>query len=286
MDQKKYCTWDAHVHLFPERMLEAVWQWFENFGVDMPYRGISHRDLTAELAGMGVEKAFLLLYAHRPGISLELNRWLHGFCLENPIYLPFGCVHPGDENLGLVIEEALDKYNFHGFKLHFLVLEMRADDPSFTPIYRALEKRGKTLVVHASTAPIQAPWLGMDTIEPVLAAHPGLNVQIAHLGHFELERAAALMEKYPRLYLDTAWGMGNSSIEVDPAPIRELILEFPDRVVYGSDFPIIMEDPRLTVDRILDLSLPEKINEAVLAGNASKMIGWSGRPQGGSGPGF
>lgn len=272
MAEKRYTIWDAHVHLFPPRMFQAIWRWFEKFGVNMPYRGLSHTRLTRHLAVMGVEKAFLLAYAHKAGISLDINRWISGFCLRNPMYLPFGCVHPNDPDLDRVIEEALDKYNFYGFKIHYLVMEMRADAPEFTPIYKALERRGKALVVHASTAPIPAPWLGMDTIEPVLAAYPGMTVQIAHLGHFELEKVFILMRKYPNLYLDTAWALGNNSIEVDREAIRDLILEFPRRIVYGSDFPIIMEDPCLTVEKILNLSLPEKINEDLLSGNAAGMI--------------
>jgi len=276
--ERRHVIWDAHVHLFPPRMFQAIWRWFERFGVSMPYRGLSQAKLTGHLAGMGVEKAFLLAYAHKAGISLDINRWINGFCKKNPMYLPFGCVHPDDPDLDRVIEEALDRFNFCGFKIHYLVMEKRADAPELAPIYSALEDRGKALVAHASTAPVPAPWLGMDTIEPVLSAYPGLTVQIAHLGHFELDKVFRLMKKYPNLYLDTAWALGNSSIEVDSEAIRDLILEFPSRIVYGSDFPIIMEDPRLTVDRILGLSLPENIIEALLRENAAKMINTLGGP--------
>lgn len=272
MEEKRHRLWDAHVHLFPARLFKAIWQWFEKFGIFMPYKGLSHQKLTGQLTGMGVERAFLLVYAHKENISLEINRWVHRFCLKNPMYLPFGCVHPRDDNLGEVIEEALDRYDFPGFKIHYMVLEMRPDDPVFTPIYKALEKRGKGLVAHASTAPIPGPWLGMDKIEPVLADHPGMTVQVAHLGHYELDRAAELMRKYSNLYLDTAWALGNNQMNVDREEIRELFLEFPGRVLYGSDFPIIMEDPRQTVERIIELSLPENITEAVFSGNARNII--------------
>lgn len=267
-----FTIWDAHVHLFPDRLFRAIWGWFEKFSISMPYTGLSRKEITVHLAGMGVEKAFLLVYAHKAGISLEINRWLYRFCRENPMYLPFGCVHPGDPNLELVIGEALDRYGFYGFKIQYQVLEMRADDPAFNPVYRALESRGRALVAHASTAPIPGPWLGMDKIEPVLAAYPGMTVQVAHLGHFEVGRAATLLRKYPNLYLDTAWGLGNSTMEVNLDEIRDLILEFPDRVVYGSDFPIIMEDPRLTVEKIKQLSLPGPVTRGVLSDNAKGMV--------------
>ncbi|MFZ5633807.1 MAG: amidohydrolase family protein [Bacillota bacterium] len=270
--ETKHIIWDAHVHLFPGRLFKAIWQWFEKFGVEMPYRGLSNNRITGRLANMGVEKAFLLVYAHKPDVSAGINRWLSGFCRKNPMYLPFGCIHPHDRNLAGVIEEALDGYGFYGLKIHYLVAGMRPDAPEFTPIYRALERRGKALVAHASIAPIPGPWLGMDIFGRVLAAHPGMTVQLAHMGHFELDKVTVLMRKYPNLYLDTAWAMGNSTIQVDPGPVRELILEFPDRILYGSDFPIIMEDPRRTVDRLMKLSLGDEITGAVLRGNAEKLI--------------
>lgn len=272
MEEKRYRIWDAHVHLFPPRLFKAIWQWFDRFGVNMPYRGLSIEKLTGHLVNMGVERASLLVYAHKKDVSAGINKWLSEFCKKNPMYLPFGCVHPHDGNLESVIEDALDRYNFCGFKIHYLVAEMRPDAPEFTPIYRALEKRGRVLVAHASMMPIPGPWLGMDIFERVLAAHPGMTVQLAHMGHYELDKVAVLMRKYPNLYLDTAWALGNSVFRVDLEAIRDLVLEFPDRIVYGSDFPIIMEDPYLTVEKILKLSLPGNVTEAVLWGNAERMV--------------
>jgi predicted TIM-barrel fold metal-dependent hydrolase len=193
------------------------------------------------------------------------------------MYLPFGCVHPGDRNLGGIIEEALDVFAFRGLKIHCMVAGVKADDPSCTPIYRELEKRGRMLVIHAGTAPLPSPWLGLDSLERVLEAHPGMIVQLAHLGHFEMDRAARLLETYPGLYLDTAWAMGNSYMKVDPGAVRDLITGFPDRILYGSDFPIIPEDPLIGVEKLIGFNLPGGVLGKVLAGNAEKiMAGLSG----------
>jgi len=272
MDKYVNTLWDAHVHLFPGKLFRAIWQWFDKYSLDFPYRGLSNKLLTDCLEKMGVKRAFLLVYAHKADISAGINQWLNDFCLKNPMYLPFGCVHPHDRKLGAVIEEALDLYDFPGLKMHYMVSRMRPDLPELTPIYTALEKRGKILVAHAGTAPTPAPWLGMDFIERVLCAHPALTVQVAHLGHFELEKVAILLEEYPNLYLDTAWALGNSYMSVDPGPVRELILGFPDRVLYGSDFPIIPEDPRITVEKLLEMPLSDSIAGRVLQGNAERII--------------
>jgi len=272
MAKKSYKLWDAHVHLFPERLLEAVWKWFDKNTAGFPYRRLGCGEITRHLVEMGVERAFLLVYAHKAGVSADINRWLSEFSLKNQMYLPFGCVHPHDGNLAGVMEEALGQYQFYGFKIHYAVIQMRADDPGFTPIYKELEKRGRILVAHAGTAPLPGGWLGMDVFEEVLDSHPGMLVQLAHLGHFELDRVVCLMRKYPNLHLDTAWAMGNSFFPVDREAIRELIMEFPERILYGSDFPIIPEDPCIAVGKILDLSLPEVVTRGVLSGNAERMV--------------
>ena len=80
------------------------------------------------------------------------------------------------------------------------------------------------------------------------------------------------MRKYPNLYLDTAWAMGNNFFQVDRESIKELITEFPQRILYGSDFPIIPEDPRNEAGKILDLSLPEAVTGGILWGNAEKLV--------------
>lgn len=270
--ESKYSIWDAHTHFFPARLFGAIWQWFERYSINLPYRGISSARAAEHLRDMGVERAFLLVYAHRPDVSAGINSWLYNFCAKNTMFLPFGCIHPGDRNLGGIIEEALDVFGFCGLKIHCMVSQMRADDPSLTPVYRELEKRGRMLVIHAGTAPMPAPWLGLDNLERVLCAHPGMHVQVAHLGHFEADRAARLLEDYPGLYLDTAWAMGNSYMEVDQGMVRELIKGFPDRIMYGSDFPIIPVDPRRDVQKLLDFSLPDSIIRAVLGGNAERII--------------
>lgn len=68
--------WDAHVHLFPERIFKAIWRWFAQAGWEIPFANWELEQYVAYLQKMGMERAFLLTYAHKPDISLELNRWV------------------------------------------------------------------------------------------------------------------------------------------------------------------------------------------------------------------
>lgn len=81
-------------------------------------------------------------------------------------------------------------------------------------------------------------------LEGILARHPALHAAIAHFGFYSdnIERAAALMEKYPNLMMD-----------MTPAPIiyyelserqeeaKAFLLKYHDRLIYGTDVSNLIE---------------------------------------------
>ena len=54
---------DAHVHLFPPRVFEAIWRWFEQWGWPIRYR-LQAREVVDFLLGRGVEQMVALQFAH------------------------------------------------------------------------------------------------------------------------------------------------------------------------------------------------------------------------------
>jgi predicted TIM-barrel fold metal-dependent hydrolase len=61
------------------------------------------------------------------------------------------------------------------------------------------------------------------------------------MGAFETRLALALLERFPRLHLDTTMAMTPATIPytgIDPGVVRnEDLLRHRDRIVFGSDFP-------------------------------------------------
>lgn len=267
--------WDAHVHLFPEQLFNAIWDWFSNSGWEIPYSNWELERYVAYLQGMGMERAFLLTYAHKPDISLELNRWVRSVCRQYPCFIPFACIHPEDSNLEEVIFTALDDWQFSGFKLQLSVQQIAADDPGLEPIYKAALERHKPLIIHAGTAPYSQhdPLLGLNHLERVLERWPELKVVIPHLGYYEFEKALSLVSRYPNVYLDTSWVLGNPKLQLPAARLAYVMEHYPQRFLYGSDFPIMEYKPECGLEALLNLGLTRKTLQNVLCDNAQSLLG-------------
>lgn len=108
-------------------------------------------------------------------------------------------------------------------------------------------------------------------VEECLEAHPNLRVAIPHLG-FSRRRMAHLLERFPAVMTDIS--SLRPFIEADPEAYRSFLLEFPDRVLLGSD-AIACHDLRPALEYVRcvrELALPEEVEEAVLAGNARRFL--------------
>jgi hypothetical protein len=269
--------WDSHIHLFPDRLLQAIWKWFASAGWRIPHTGRDSRSLYGVLERTGAERAFLLPYAHKPDISGDLNLWVRDFCREHPRLIPFASVHPADADLRHILETALDEWAFAGIKLQLAVLRRSADDPSLFPVYRAALSRNKPVVIHAGTAPYQPHHpeyasLGLERLWPVLDAFPGLRLVIPHLGLDQMDEAASLLAAHSGVRLDTSWALGHPGLRLDPSRLEALFGAHPDRILYGSDFPLVEHDPLAGLKALHDLRLAPEDRERILWGNAKRLV--------------
>lgn len=266
--------WDTHVHLFPKKLFEAIWNWFSSSGWKIPYANWELDSYVAYLQGMGMERAFLLTYAHKPDISLELNKWVRDICQQYPCFVPFACIHPQDSNLEEVIFTVLDDWQFAGFKLQLSVQQIAADDSKLEPIYKAALERHKPLIIHTGTGPYSQddPLLGLDHLERVMERWPELKVIIPHLGFYEFEKAFSLIERYPNVYLDTSWVLGNPKLQLPVTRLVYFMERYSQRFLYGSDFPIMEHKPECGLEALFRLGLTQKTLHNVLCGNAQRLI--------------
>jgi len=262
---------DAHVHLFPWRMLQAVFKFFEGKGFVMPHKKPAE-DLPADLAAAGVGSYTVLNYVRQPGQAAALNEWTVGFAAAHPEAIPFGTVHAADPDPLATIAPWLDR--LAGVKIQPLVSEFGIDDPRIEPVLRRLEETDKVLVAHAGTAPYATEFVGLDRLETVLRRHPGLRVLLAHMGAFEQDRALGLLDEFPNLYLDTAvmfvWAEMFPKVPVPPA---EVFCRYEDRILFGSDFPLINYPYATALESIVRLPLSAAGREKIYCRNAARLFG-------------
>ncbi len=265
---------DGHVHFFPEKLYYAVHDWFFSVGWKIPYRWPPEKKKQF-LKETAVSKAFLLVYAHKPDMSMKINRWVRDFAAVDDFFFPFGCVHPRDSDLKKVLRTALDDYGFHGFKLQLLVTGFRADDERLFPVYEAVLERQKAVVVHATSFPMPQDNLNVRYVERLLHRYPEMKMVIPHMGLYETHVYADLLKEYPGLYLDTAFLFGTQKFPVPMDTVEEVIHRFPDRIIYGSDFPLLENSPAESVREFHSLNLGNEIERKILWENAHAFLGYS-----------
>jgi aminocarboxymuconate-semialdehyde decarboxylase len=175
-------------------------------------------------------------------------------------------------------------------------------DDRFEPFWEAAEATGALVFIHPTTRGFDSPafqdyYLWNTVANPletattaahmvvagVIERHPGMRVLLAHGGgallavrgrlrraHGFQPQARSRLRESPddsirRFHFDT--------LTHDDELLRALIdYVGPDHVLLGSDYPFDMGDAR-HVDTVRALGLPPDVEEAILGGNAERLLG-------------
>ena len=136
---------DAHVHLFPDRLFEAIWRWFDVHGWPIRYK-IHAREVIRFLLSRGVERIVALHYAHKPGVARALNTFVAELCREEPRVIGLATVMPGEDGAAAILDEAFAA-GLRGVKLHAHVQCIGVDHPAMGVVYEACTRADKPLVI-------------------------------------------------------------------------------------------------------------------------------------------
>ncbi|MBI5537957.1 MAG: amidohydrolase family protein [Deltaproteobacteria bacterium] len=269
---------DAHVHLFPDRLYEAVWSWFDD------HAWVIHEKLHADqaidrLEKAGTDRAVALVYAHKPKMSVELNRWIGALASRRPMVVPSATVHPLDRDVAGILRQAREEFGARVVKEHCHVLNMAPDDPRMFPVYEACIALDLPLVLHSGNGPklqgYHAPTdevSGAARTEAVLMRYPELRLVVPHLGCMEEDLFFAMLDRHPNLYLDTTMAMVGFSPEVR-FPDRHVIAKYPGRILFGTDFPNIPYPVEAERKAIEALDLPSEAMREIMHDAAARLIG-------------
>ena len=162
------------------------------------------------------------------------------------------------KNIGMEIKDKNGKY-------------IMADDPRFEPIYREIEKKGKTLFSHQAEPNVA--WGPADPADPswpyykenpqwyvankegfpskesiltardhVLANNPKLRMVGVHLGSMEksISDMSKRLDQYPNFAIDTAARMEYLML-MPREDVRNFLIKYQDRVLYGTDLDLLAD---------------------------------------------
>ncbi|MFW6415183.1 MAG: amidohydrolase family protein [Thermodesulfobacteriota bacterium] len=234
---------DCHVHLFPDKLFQAIWNWFDTYGWEIRYK-IPWKEIVDFLSARGVRNFTGLVYAHKPGIAKKLNEFMFDVCKSNPGVIGFATVYPGEEGAQDILRQAFAK-GLQGVKLHPHVQFFHPDSDSMQEICQVCSEEGKPIMIHAGREP-KTPLFDypMDPYEMCSASKteyllknfPELRICVPHLGAAEFSAYRDLCLRYDNLWLDSSMAISKFLPGERPPDLKQYRT---DRIMYGSDFPNI-----------------------------------------------
>jgi len=262
---------DFHVHLFPDRFFDAIWNYFNSHISEIQYK-LYYRDCIKYLRENGIGPIVFSNYAHKKGVAQILNDWNLSILKEIPDLYCFAAYHPDDDNALAMAERILDNPNILGIKLNCMVQKLSPGDSRLFTLYELIIERQKRILMHAGTGPLGNEYVGITQFKSALNRFPDLPANIPHMGGMEFKAFIELLEYHPALYLDTSYSF------LPDVPYRfnlekSILEKYKDRILYGSDFPNIIHPRELEIKYLLDLGLSSEFYNKVFFENGLKLIG-------------
>lgn len=274
---------DAHVHLHPDKLANAIRRWFDDHAWNIRHRETASECVRA-LTAHGVDRMVALPYVHKPGLARALNGFTRGLVSEHPQVIPCCTVFPGEEGDEAIVDEALSD-GFRGVKIHSHVMRIAPDDPRLDFVWRASARHQKPVVIHCGPEPALEGYgvdvravSGADKLRRALDRHPDAIVIVPHLGFDDTEKFEAMLATHPNLYLDTTMAIAGY---FPKQPDIEILRRHPGRILYGTDFPNLPYEWDRELVALRKLGLPKDDEEKILAKNALRLFLPRAAPAGG-----
>jgi uncharacterized protein len=198
----------------------------------------------------------------------------------NPdVLIPFASIDPARGAAGVRRARRLvTEYGVRGFKFHPNVQAFRPDDRAAYPLYQAIEELGVPALFHTGQTGIGAGARGGGGIllkysnplyvDAVAADFPDLRIVLAHPSFPWQDEALAVATHKPLVHIDLS---GWSPKYFPPQLVRYANSLLQDKVMFGSDFPMLTPDRWLADFAALDIK--PAVRPKILKDNAARLLG-------------
>ncbi len=262
---------DFHVHLFPDKLFDAIWDSFAkiyNWNIIHRYY---YNECIARLRQSGVGTIVYSNYAHRAGIAEELNRWNIKILEEYEGLYCFAAYHPDDDNALEMAQRLLENPKILGFKLHHLVQNFYPCDVRLFPLYEMVIRKNKHILFHTGTGPVGNKYVGLEHFIKVVKKFPELPATVAHMGAYEYAGFIALLDRCPRLYLDTAFCFMSPPYAGYNLGL-DYLEKYKSRILYGSDYPNLIMPWEDEIENLLKMGLSQEFYDNIFYNNGIALI--------------
>ncbi|MEB3366722.1 amidohydrolase family protein [Saccharopolyspora mangrovi] len=201
-------------------------------------------------------------------------------CAEHSdVLIPFASVDPWKGKAG--VREArrlVTEHGVRGFKFHPSIQGFSPNDPMAYPLYEAIEELGVPALFHTGQTGIGAGVPGGGGIrmkhsnpmlvDDVAVDFPELRIILAHPSFPWQDEALAVATHKPYVYIDLS---GWSPKYFPPQLVHYANSLLQDKVLFGSDYPVITPDRWLS--DFDELEMKPHVRPKILKDNAVALLG-------------
>jgi predicted TIM-barrel fold metal-dependent hydrolase len=222
---------------------------------------------------------------HATGTPPVPNEEVAEAAAANPdVLIPFASIDPFRGKAGVrQARRLVEEYGVKGFKFHPNIQGFVPDDRIAYGLYEAIEELGAIALFHTGQTGIGAGLPGGGGIrlkysdpmrvDDVAVDFPGMPIILAHPSFPWQDEALSIATHKPTVHIDLS---GWSPKYFPPQLVRYANSLLQDKVLFGSDYPVISPD-RWLAD-FAALPMKDEVRPKILKDNAARLLGLSPDP--------
>jgi uncharacterized protein len=265
----------GHHHALPEDISAATQKYFRNDGFP-PLDDIAEYYRSRKMAAVVFTMNARTKLGHEPLNDVEI---IAGAARNNDALIPFASVDPLDP--ARAMDEAkrmvLD-HGARGFKFHPSLQGFDPSNQSHYPLYETIEDLGVPCIFHTGQTGVGAGTrgsfgikLGLSNpmlLDSVAADFPGIDIIMAHPSVPWQDEAISVATHKANVHIDLS---GWAPKYFPPQLVQQANTRLSDKVLFGSDFPLLTPDRWLS--EFADLPLRDAVRPGILKDNAIRLLG-------------
>ncbi|GGN75313.1 4-hydroxyphenyl-beta-ketoacyl-CoA hydrolase [Actinoplanes lobatus] len=216
---------------------------------------------------------------HATGHPAIPNEEIAEDCAAHPdVLIPFASIDPYKGRAGArEARRLVEHYGVRGFKFHPSIQGFAPDDPIAYPLYETIQELGAVALFHTGQTGIGARVRGGGGIrlrysnpmlvDDVAVDFPDLRIILAHPSFPWQDEALAVATHKEHVHIDLS---GWSPKYFPPQLVRYANSLLQDKVLFGSDYPVITPDRWLADFEKLDLK--DTVRPKILKTNAARLL--------------
>jgi len=278
---------DFHTHIFPPHIKRNRNKYIDND----PCFAILYSDSKAKLATADELIASMDEAGVDISVIVNIGWTTHELCVETNDYIlesiarypkrliGFCVVQPQSYEAAIAEIERCTKGGIRGvgeLRPDMQLLDF-SDKEMMDPFVEIMVKHKLILLTHTSE-PVGHDYTGKgsitpDIIYPLITSYPKLTIVCAHWGGGL--PFYALMPEVRQAMSNVFFDTAASPLLYNPEIYQQVIqLVGADKILFGSDYPLLTQSRML--DEIRTLDLPEETKDLILGGNAQKLLNIKG----------